>query len=302
MSKMLFEVSLPLDIAKAKEDLSINNLWKYLRYIRMFMERSRMEHDEKDISYTFYNNLLWDGVTALVIDNIIGLVIAKVVDGKKDVNGDYVTVDLEGENGWKRKNVKVGKECVLCYADETRIPPIIYIWALANEVISIEDIIRTQNNMLRKPILVDGIGADLDDAMVKASNVLSGVAFINKKGGKSKSNVMDANGMEVLNLQVGNSYKGAELWASRKNYEEFICDYLGYPTAKNEKRERVNVSETNNENSIGMTFYASYNAMQRKCVEEAKSVLNIDLKYTELISKPEEKEEKENGSNENEVE
>ena len=293
MSKMLFELSLPIDIAKAKEDLGINNLWKYLRYIRMFMERSRMEYDGKDVSYTFYNNLLWGGVTALVKDNIIGLVIAKVVDGKKNVNGDYDTVDLEAENGWKRKNVKVGKDCVLCYADETRIPPIIYIWALANEVISIEDIIRTQNNMLRKPILVDGIGADLDDAMVKASNVLSGVAFINKKGGKSKSNVMDANGMEVLNLQVGNSYKGAELWASRKNYEEFICDYLGYPTAKNEKRERVNVSETNNENSIGMTFYASYDAMQRKCVEEAKSVLDIDLVYTELISKPEESEVKE---------
>lgn len=302
MSKMLFELSLPTEIAKAKEDLGIDNLWKYLRYIRMFMERSRMEYEGKDVSYTFYNNLLWGGVTALVKDNIIGLVIAKVVDGKKNVNGDYDTVDLEAENGWKRKNVKVGKDCVLCYADETRIPPIIYIWALANEVISIEDIIRTQNNMLRKPILVDGIGADLDDAMVRASNVLSGVAFINKKGGKSKSNVMDANGMEVLNLQVGNSYKGAELWASRKNYEEFICDYLGYPTAKNEKRERVNVSETNNENSIGMTFYASYDAMQRKCVEEAKSVLDIDLVYTELISKPEESEGNENGSDENEVE
>lgn len=299
---MLFELSLPTEIAKAKEDLGIDNLWKYLRYIRMFMERSRMEYEGKDVSYTFYNNLLWGGVTALVKDNIIGLVIAKVVDGKKNVNGDYDTVDLEAENGWKRKNVKVGKDCVLCYADETRIPPIIYIWALANEVISIEDIIRTQNNMLRKPILVDGIGADLDDAMVRASNVLSGVAFINKKGGKSKSNVMDANGMEVLNLQVGNSYKGAELWASRKNYEEFICDYLGYPTAKNEKRERVNVSETNNENSIGMTFYASYDAMQRKCVEEAKSVLDIDLVYTELISKPEESEGNENGSDENEVE
>ena len=44
--------------------------------------------------------------------------------------------------------------------------------------------------------------------------------------------------MEVLSLQVGNSYKAPEVWASRKNLEEMICDYLGYVTAKNEKRER----------------------------------------------------------------
>ena len=43
MNKMLFEVQLPLVIAKAKEDLGVNNIWKYLRYIRMFTERSKLK-------------------------------------------------------------------------------------------------------------------------------------------------------------------------------------------------------------------------------------------------------------------
>ena len=293
MSKMMFELEVPFAVAKAKEDLGINNLWKYLRYIRMFIERTAMYVDKVNISYQVYNILLWNGVVAFCKDKVLGLVVGKVVDGKKDANGNYVEINFEGENGYKRKNLKVDVDCVLIYADATRIPPVIYLWAIANEVITREDIIRTQDNMLRKPILVDGIGEDLDNAMVKTSNVLSGVAFINKKGSK-KGNVMDSNGLEVLNLQVGNSYKGAELWASRKNYEELICDYLGYTTVKNEKRERMNTTEVNNENSVGMTFYESYMLLQRKGKEDIKRVLGFDVEIVELIKKPEEKEESEN--------
>lgn len=302
MDKMLFEVQLPLEIAKAKEDLGINNIWKYLRYIRMFKERSRLV-DKKtavDISYKVYEILLWNGVVALVNDKILGCIACKVDSGKKDANGNYTQVDVSGENNYKKRNVKVGEECVLMYHDSTRIPPIIYIWAIANEVITRENIIRQQDMMLSKPILVDGVGEEFDNGMVKASNVLSGVAFINRKGKKTKQNVMDNDGMEVLNLQVGNAYKGAELWGSRKNLEELICDYLGYVTAKNEKKERVNLSETNNENSIAMTFYEDYLIHQRKAVEDAQKI-GIELEFTELLKKPEEKEETEDVGDENEM-
>lgn len=295
-TKMLFEVQAPLVLAKAKEDLGVNNIWKYLRYIRMFLDRSRLEYDGKDISYAVYNTLLWSGKVALVKDKIMGLVVAKIIDGKKNYNNEYETIDVEAENGYKRKNVEVGKDAIVIYHDTTRIAPIIYIWAIANEVIAREDIIRTQDNMLRKPIMVDGVGEDFDNGMVKASNVLSGVSFINSKK-KGKQNVMDAQGLEVLNLQVGNAYKGSELWASRKNLEELICDYLGYSTVKNEKRERVNVPEVMNENSVGMTFFESYEFYQRKAVEDAKKVFDGELKYTLLLKKPiEEKEEKEDVS------
>ena len=302
MSKMLFEVQLPLDIAKAKEDLGINNIWKYLRYIRMFKERSRILDKDKgvDLSYKTYENLLWSGITAFVKDKILGVVVCKVDSGVKDANGNYIKVDVSGDNGYKKRNCVVGEECVLMYHDSTRIPPIIYIWAIANEIITRENIIRQQDMMLSKPILVDGVGEEFDNGMVKASNVLSGVAFLNRKGKKTKQNVMDNDGLEVLNLQVGNAYKGAELWGSRKNLEELICDYLGYVTAKNEKKERVNLSETNNENSIAMTFYEDYLLHQRKAVEDAEKI-GIHLEFIELLKKPEEKEETEDVGDENEV-
>ena len=297
-TKMLFELQAPLVIAQAKEDLGVNNIWKYLRYIRMFLDRSRLEVNGKDISYAVYNALLWSGKVALVKDKILGVVVAKIVEGKKNYNNEYETIDVEAENGYKRNNVKVGVDAIVIYHDNTRIAPIIYIWAIANEIISREDIIRTQDNMLRKPIVVEGVGEDFDNGMVKASNILSGVALINSKK-KGKQNVMESQGLEVLNLQVGNAYKGAELWQSRKNLEELICDYLGYSTVKNEKRERVNVPEVMNENSVGMTFFESYEYYQRKAVEEAKSVLGVELKYTLLLKKPvEEKEENEDVSNE----
>ena len=301
MDKMIFQVQLPLEIAKAKEDLGINNIWKYLRYIRMFKERSRLV-DKKtgiDISYKVYEILLWNGVVALVNDKIMGVIACKVDSGVKDANGNYTRVNVTGENNYKKKNLEVGVDCILMYHDSTRIAPIIYIWAIANEIITRENIIRQQDMMLSKPILIDGVGEEFDNSMVKASNVLSGVAFINRKGKKTKQNVMDSDGMEVLNLQVGNSYKGAELWGSRKNLEELICDYLGYVTAKNEKKERVNLSETNNENSIAMTFYEDFLIHQKKAVEDAKKI-DIDLEFTELLKKPEEKEVIEDGE-ENEV-
>ena len=301
MDKMLFQLELPTAVAKAKEDLGVNNLWKYLRYIRMFMERSKLVYKGQDISYPVYNTLLWQGAVALVKDKILGLVIASIDSGKKDYNGYYTEVNVSAENGYKRTGVKVGEECIIMYHDSTRIAPIIYIWAIANEVIAREDIIRQQDNMLRKPILVDGVGEDFDNSMVKASNVLSGVSFITKKSKKSKANVMDSDGIEVLNLQVGNAYKGAELWTSRKNLEELICDYLGYSTAKNEKKERVNVPETMNENSIGMTFYEAYLYYQHKAVDECREKLGEELEFIELLKKPEEMEDKEDVSDENEV-
>lgn len=298
MSKMLFEVQLPLVIAQVKEDLGVNNIWKYLRYIRMFLERCSMKHRGVDISYSAYNILLWDGVVAFVKDKIYGIVACKVIDGKKNANGNYAYVDVQTEDGsYKKKNLKVNEDCVLMYHDTTRIPPVIYIWAIANEIITREDIIRTQDNMLRKPILVDGIGEDFDNSMVQASNVLSGVSFINRK--TKKKTVMQDEGMEVLNLQVGNSYKGAELWNSRKNFEELLCDYLGYTTVKNEKRERMNTTEVVNENSVGMTFYESFLFNQDMAKKQIKEYLDEEIEITNHLKTS--KEDNENVSNEKEM-
>lgn len=299
-TKMLWEVALPPALAKAKEDLGVGNIWKYLRYYRMFIERFLLKHDGKNISYPVYNNLLWSGVVAFYNDKVSGLQVCRVSNGIKDANGDYVKVDIEGENGYKQKNLKVGEDVVLMYADGTRIPPVVYIWAIANEIISREDIIRTQDNMLRKPILIDGVGEDLDNALVKASNVLSGVAFMNRKGKKNKDNVMNDKEMEVLNLQVGNSYKGRELWDSRKNYETLICDYLGYTTVKNEKAERMNTTEVEHENSIGNTFYASCLELQKLAIKQVREVFGIELELVELLKQ--EKEETENVSIEENME
>ena len=299
-TKMLWELKAPTIIAQVKEDFSLNNIWKYLRYYRMYLERFALKHDGKDITRRIENLLFWRGKVALCNDEVFGLIVAEIDRETTNPNGEIISVDVSAENGYKRKNLKVGKDVVILYADETRIAPVLYIWAIANEVITREDIIRTQDNMLRKPILVKGVGEDFDNALVKASNVLSGVAWFNEKSKKGKDNVMSADEMEVLNLQVGNAYKGAELWDSRKHFDELLCDYIGYVTVKNEKRERVNTLEVENENSVGRTFYNSAVRLHEDCVKEVQEVLGKTIEFTKMLEI--DKEVKEDGGNEENVE
>lgn len=289
MSKMLFELNAPLVMGRVKEDFSVNNLWKYLRYYRMYLERFAIRCNGIDYTHRIEKTLFWRGVVALCKDEVFGLVVAEVDESKNeyDPNGQLVRVSVSAENGWKKPNLEVGKDVVLLYADETRIAPVLYVWAIANEIIDREDIIKTQDNMLRKPIIVKGVGEDFDKAIVQVSNVLSGVAYFNDKKKNGRDNIMEDKPLEVLNLQVGNAYKGAEVWDSRKHFEELLCDYLGYRTVKNEKKERMNTDEVNKDNSIGQTFYDSAVRLHKQSVEDSKKVLGLELEFKEVLKKQE---------------
>ena len=299
-TKMLWELRAPEIIARVKEDFSVNNIWKYLRYYRMYIERFALYHKKTNLTRRVENLLFWRGKVAFVKDVVFGLVVAEIDREETNPNGVLISVDVSAENGYKRKNLKVGKDVVVLYADETHIAPVLYIWAIANEIVDREDIIRTQDNMLRKPILVKGVGEDFDNALVKASNVLSGVAWFNEKSKKGKDNVMSSEEMEVLNLQVGNAYKGAELWDSRKHFDELLCDYVGYVTVKNEKRERVNTLEVENENSVGRTFYKSAVRLHEDCVKEIKEVFGEQVEFKKMLEIEEEV--KEDGGNQKNME
>ena len=308
MGKMLWELQLPFEIAKAKEDLSKNNIWKYLRYFKMYMSRFRVYSEKTDLSYDLFSKLLFRGMCAIVNDSVYGTVIAEIDETKTkvDASGKPTHITVSYDNKTIRKDLELGKQAVIVYADETHIPPVLYIWAIANEILVREDIIRQQDNMLRKPIVIAGEGEDFDNAVNNATNILSGIEWINtkKKGGsKQAKNIMSDKEIQVLNLQVGNAYKGMELWASRKNFEELICDYLGFTTTKNEKRERMNTLEVKNENSVGQTFYKS----SVKCLEDAieeYAKIGEKLRFEKLLDeqKEETKEVINNGNNETNVE
>lgn len=295
MSEMLWELKLPLEIAKYKEQLGLGDLYKYLRYFKMFMERFKVYEGKEDKSFRLFYKYLFRGKVALVKDAVYGLVICDI-DDKKSIsnpNGKLTKVDVYAENGYKRKGLEVGKDVVVSYYDNTHIPPFLYLWGIIHKVLTREDIIEQQDNMLRKPVVVTGEGVEFDNAMNNAINVLSGVAWIstkaNSKGNKGK-NIMSDKPMEVLNLQLGNAYKGAELWDSRKHFEELICDYLGYTTTKNEKRERMNTKEVVNENSVGQTFYKACVKSLEDMIKDAKNVLNVDLRLEKLLEESEVKE------------
>lgn len=299
MSKMLWELKAPLVIAKAKEDMGLNNIFKYMRYYRMYIERVRWKHEEQDLTNRIENKLFWRGKVALVKDIVFGLVVAEIDEEKTDPNGNIVKVSVSAENGWKKKNLEVGKDVVILYADETRFAPVLYIWAIANQIIEREDIINQQDNMLRKPILVTGEGAELDNAMAEIANVLSGVAWFNLNPKKKQDNIMLDKPLEVLNLQVGNAYKGKELWESRGKYEELIKDYLGYSSVNNEKKERMIQVEVSQSASVCNTFYKSAMTLREDCVKQVKEVLGLELKLEKVLE--EEKEVNENGNQENDM-
>ena len=304
MSKMLWEVKAPLAIAKAKEDMGLNNIFKYLRYYRMFIERVRWEHDGKDLTNRIENILFWRGKVAFAKDPVYGLIVAEIDAEKRDPNGNLVSVDISAENGWKKRNLEVGKDVVILYADQTRFAPVLYIWAIANEIIEREDIIDTQDNMLRKPIMVAGEGAQLDDAMTKMSNILSGVAWFNynPKGTSKGQNILEEKGLEVLNLQLGNAYKGKELWESRGKFEDLLKDYLGYTTVNNEKKERMIQAEVSQSQAICDTFYKSSMALKDEAKKQVGEALGLELNLTKMLEQEkQEKEVDDNGSEENKV-
>ena len=290
MSKMLWELKVPFYVGTMKEDLGKNNIWKYLRYFRMFMERFKLKVNEKDISYSYFSKILFGGYVGIINDPLLGACVGSVDIESVDADGNPKIVTFNYDNGKKRK-CEVGKDIVIAYSDGTKIPPVLYLWAIANKVITREDIIDQQDNMLRKPIVVAGEGEDFDNAVNNAENLLSGIAWLNtkaKKQSKAKGNILQSKDMEVLNLQVGNAYKGAELWDSRKNYEELICDYLGYTTTKNEKKERMNTLEVKNENSIGQTFYDSSKFHLLLMKKDCERVLNITVDIEYLLERKEE--------------
>lgn len=289
MSKMLFEPWVATSIAKAKEDMGVNNIWKYLRYYRMFLERFKWidKQTNVDLTYEIEKTLFWRGQVMLVKSSLYGVVVCEIDDNswKLDPNGKPIKVSgtaLDGKTKFVDK--KINEECVIIYSDSSRLPPVLYIWAMANNIIELHDIIKTQNNMLRKPIMVKGEGASFDNAVNKVMNVLSSVAWFNfnDRKGKGNNTMIPEEPVEVLNLQVGNAYKGIELWDNVKHYEEYICDYVGYTTTKNEKRERMNTLEISNENSIGMTSYKA----QVKEREEGRKMcekIGISLEFGKLL-------------------
>ena len=308
MSKMLWELQLPVDIALAKENLSKNNIWKYMRYFAMFMSRYRLiakdpiTNAEKDISYDYFSKILFAGRTGLINDPVYGLCVGRLSEEKEDASGQMLSVTFEFDNGKTKHGLKVGKDVVVAYADMTRLPPILYLIAIAGKILDKEAIIDQQDNMLRKPIVVTGEGEDFDNAVNNAQNVLSGIEWINtkRKGGKNrKGTILDTSEMQVLNLQLGNAYKGSELWDSRKHYEELLCEYMGYTTTKNEKKERMNTTEVENDNSIGKTLGQSSERCIRDMIENARKVLGVEIRLEKILDDTKEEEVKDNGSKEN---
>ena len=295
MDKMLWELKAPLWVGQIKENIGLDGMFKFLRYFNMYLGRFSWKVGDVDYTYAIENNLLWAGKVCLYKDKALDkLMVLKVDSEVKDPNGILVKVDASGENNYKKKGLVVNKDCVIIYADSTHLPPIIYLWAIACEIITRDDIIRQQDNMLRKPILVTGTGEAFDNAMNKLENVLSGVSFINTKSKKSKGdNIMVDTEMQVLNLQTNNSYKGAELWQSREHFEDLIRDYCGYPSVNNEKRERMITDEVNQTQAYAKTRYDVDVKSRKDGQEKCSSVLGIEAKFEPILKWEEPKEDKE---------
>ena len=301
---MLWELKAPLWVGQIKENLGLDGMFKFLRYFNMYLGRYREKVNGIDYTYSIENNLLWSGKVCFYNDKVLNkLMVLKIDSETKDPNGNLIKVDASGENGYKKKGLKVDEDCVVLYADSTHLPPIIYLWAIATEIITRDDIIRQQDNMLRKPILVTGTGEAFDNAMNKLENVLSGVSFINTKSKKSKGdNIMTDTEMQVLNLQTNNSYKGAELWQSREHFEDLLRDFMGYPSVNNEKRERMITDEVNQTQAFAKTKYENDTGLRKEAFEKCSSILGVKVEFSPILKweepKEEGKEEKENDSKE----
>lgn len=287
------EVSLPTIQAKTKEAVGMFSLFQYLRYYQMFLGRFKSKSGEVDLTNRIEKLLFERGVCGLYKDPAYDYPLVLEVNlKKKDPNGNYITVDAKGENGYELKDKKVGEEIFLIWSDSSHIAPLLYIIGIATKILEKEDIIDQQDNMLRKPILIYGTGEKLDNAMNKLANLLSGVQFINladKKSGKAgkDSTIFDQDGLEVLNLESGQAYKGDKLWESRDNYEALIRDYLGYPSVNSDKKERLINAEVDKTTAFAEVRYNDDLYNRQKGYELAKKGgINIEVEPILKWEKP----------------
>ena len=295
----LYEPWIQPNVAQLKENLGADTVYRLLRWYKMYMARYgwivTIDGREKDVSRLVEYATLFNSRIVFVRSQAYGLLVGTVSDkdlegAKRNPNKELTKVTVTFKDGTTQK-CTVGKDCVIMESDVTGLPPFLYLLRVALLICEKEDIINQQDNMLRKPIVIAGEGEELDNALNNLANVMSGVAGFNynpKKKGAGKGNILAEKAIEVLNLQVGNAYKGSELWDSRKHYEEFICDYLGYTTVKNEKKERMNTNEVVKDNSIGQTVRKSADEIRERAVKETKSVLGIDIKLIKRLEEVEE--------------
>ena len=117
MSKMLWELELPVMVAEAKEDFSKNNICKYMRYIKMFMSRYRLKakYDgiEQDITYDYFSKILFGGKVGIIKDPVYGVCVGKIDVEKEDANGGIEKLRFEYNNGKSVSGKKVGKDVVV---------------------------------------------------------------------------------------------------------------------------------------------------------------------------------------------
>lgn len=281
----LYEPWIETRVANLKEQFGNDNIFRYMRYYKMFMSQYgwyfTIDGEEVDYSHLIQYERLFHSKIAFCKSPAYGLLVGTIADSdlkdaKRNPNGFITKVKVRFKDGTD-KNCTVGKDCVIMESDSTGLPPFLYLYFIASKILEKEDIISQQDNMLRKPILVAGEGEELDNALNNLANVMSGVAGFNfnPKKGKGRGNILTEKSLEVLNLQVGNAYKGAELWDSRKNYEELICDYMGYVTVKNEKKERLNSLEVTKANSVASTFLKLTNELCDNAMKKIEKVLGI---------------------------
>lgn len=285
MSKYLFEPKLPLWIGEAKEGLGEIQLARMLRGYKMFMTRFKWYVNGKDLTKVIEEKLFFKGYVGLYYDKIAEELYAlDVQDVVKDPNNEIVRCSGLGNNGYEKKNLIVGKDIVIVYADITRLPPLLYVWELTSRINEKEDIISQQDNMLRKPILVKGSGLEFEELASALQNTLAGVSFVNTSKKSKSQNALLENPIEILNLQTNNSYKGGELWESRSQYEDLLRDYLGYPSVNNKKRERMITAEVSQSTSVAETNYKDAEMIRDKAVEEVKSLFSVEVKLEKLLT------------------
>ena len=145
---------------------------------------------------------------------------------------------------------------------------------------------------MRKPYAIVGTGEDLDNSMNNFFNSKSNCIVMKRKVGKDLLNDL---GVEVLNFQLGNSYKAIELWEARDKEENLIKDYFGYPSNNGDKRERQITSEVGVNTLIAETMLKDALHEREEAVKKIKTYLGIDIKLTCLIEQEKEKEVEDNG-------
>lgn len=177
-----------------------------------------------------------------------------------------------GANGYKKKGLNE-KNSVLMFNDNTRVPPLLYVYRYVRRIVQLEKTADMNVDFQKTPYI-----AEIDEEQEKSIKKLFGKIddfsklIITRK--RQKGGILE--GLKVSPTKV--NFEADKFLSLADKYEAKILSYLGINNVAIEKAERLITSEADSNNEkIYAQYTARYNC-RAEAIEKANKMFGLNMR------------------------